>query len=58
MKYIIEKSVTTTFFHEVEADSVEEAREKFYDDVDVDYNMRDPYYGDDAYLEIIKKEDW
>jgi hypothetical protein len=58
MKYIIEESVTTTYFHEVEAESKEEAREKFYDDVDVNYDIEEPVYGDDTYLEIFTKEEW
>ena len=52
MKYIIEETVSTTYFHEVEADSEEEARKKFYDDNGVNYNIRDPYYGDDTCIEI------
>lgn len=58
MKYIIEETMSTTYFHEVEADSKEEAREKFYDDKDVNYNIRDPYYGDDTYIEIYTEEEW
>jgi hypothetical protein len=58
MKYFIEESVTTTYFHKVEAESKEEAREKFYDDIDVEYNIRDPYYGDDAHLDVFTEEEW
>lgn len=58
MKYIIEETMSTTYFHEVEADSEEEAREKFYNDNGVNYNIRDPYYGDDTYIEIYTEEEW
>ena len=58
MKYIIEENATVTYFHTVEANSKEEARKKFYDDIDVNYNIREPFYGDDIYLEIFTKEEW
>jgi hypothetical protein len=57
MKFIIEETVNTTYtyFHEVEANTEEEAREKFCNDEDVEYHIRDPYYGDDAIFEIYEK---
>lgn len=58
MKYIIEETVSITYFHEVEADSKEEARKKFYDDEDVNYNFNDPYYGDDTCIEVYTAEEW
>lgn len=58
MKYIIQENVTVTYFHEVEADSEEEARKKFYDDDGVNYNIEDPSYGDDTYLEFFTEEEW
>lgn len=58
MKYIIEETVSTTFFHEVEADSEKEAKEKFYDDIDVNYDIQEPVYGNDTCLEIFTKKEW
>ena len=58
MKYIIEETVSVTYFHEVEADSKEEARNKFYNDDCINYNIRDPYYGDDTDIDIYTEEEW
>lgn len=57
MKYIIEESVTTTYFHAVEADSKEEARRKFYAGENIDYNIEEPSYGDDTFLGIFTENE-
>ena len=56
--YIIEETFSTTYFHKVQAESPEEAREKFYNDEDVEYNFNDPFYGDDALIEVFEEKDY
>lgn len=58
MKYIIEETVSTTYFHAVEAESEEEARKKFDYDIDVNYNIKNPWYGDDTIIEIFSEKEW
>jgi hypothetical protein len=50
--WLIEETVSVTYFHRVKAETEEEAREKFYNDEDVEFNVRDEFYGDDTILEI------
>jgi len=58
MKYIIEETASVSYLHEIEADSKEEARKKFYDNEGVNYNIQDPYYGNDIDLDIYTEEEW
>jgi len=50
--WLIEETVSVTYFHRVKAETENEAREKFYNDENVEYNVRDEFYGDVEYLEI------
>lgn len=58
MKYIIEESVSTTYFHEVEADNEEEAKKKFYARNDVNYNIDTPCYGNNVHIEVFTEKEW
>ena len=55
--YIIEESVTVTYFHKVYAENEEQASEKFYNGDDVEYNFRDEEHLDDAELLIYENEE-
>ena len=54
--FIIEETVSVTYFHRVEADNAKEARDKFYDGIDTEYNIKDEVAWDDATLEIIEEK--
>ena len=54
--YIVEESVTVTYFHKVYAEDEKQAEEKFYDG-DAEYNFRDEEHSDDATLWIYEDED-
>lgn len=56
--YIIEETVSVTYFHKVVANSEEEAREKFDNDEDVEYDVSEPSYGDDAYREFYDEKEY
>ena len=56
--YIVEETVSVTYFHKVWAENMEQAKEKFFDDFDVEYSFRDPYYGDDTSYEFFDEEEW
>lgn len=51
--YIVEESVTVTYFHKVYAENEKQAEEKFYDG-DAEYNFRDEEHLDDATLRIYE----
>lgn len=55
--YIVEESVTVTYFHKVYAEDEKEAEEKFYNGDDVEYNFRNEEHLDDAELTIYESED-
>lgn len=55
--YIVEESVTVTYFHKVYAEDEKEARENFYNGDDVEYNFRDEEHLDDAELTIYESEE-
>lgn len=55
--YIVEESVTVTYFHKVYAENEKQAREKFYEGIDVEYDFRDEEHLDDAELTIYESED-
>ena len=54
--WIIEETVSVTYFHRVMAETKEEARKNFYNDISTDYNIKDEYYGDDTVLDIYEEE--
>ena len=56
--YVIKETFSTTRFHMVHAENPEEAREKFYDDEDVEYDFDDPFYGDDTLIEVSEEKDY
>ena len=51
--YIVEESVTVTYFHKVYAENEKQAEEKFYDG-DAEYNFRNEEHLDDAELTIYE----
>lgn len=56
--WIIEETFSTTHFHKVQAETYEEAKDKFYNDEDVEYDVKEEYYGNDASIEIFEEERW
>ena len=54
--YIVEESVTVTYFHKVYAEDEKQVEEKFYDG-DAEYNFRDEEHLDDATLRIYESEE-
>lgn len=54
--WIVEETVSVTYFHRVIAETKEEARENFYNDVSTEYNIKDEYYGNDTVLDIYEEE--
>ena len=56
--YIIEETVSITYFHRVQAENMEQAKEKFFNDVDVEYSFCDEYYNDDTSYEFFEEKDW
>ena len=53
--WMIEETLSVTYFHRVKAETEDEAKEKFYNDENVEYNVRDEFYSDDEYLEIYEE---
>lgn len=54
--WIVEETVSVTYFHRVMAETIGEARKNFYNGVSTEYNIKDEFYGNDTTIDIYNEE--